>query len=285
MTADAVGVGRRAAPTRRRTVPLAAEDLELQAALAAVERARERPYFDEQADGAERERYYRGLAAAATGAELYRALSALLEATHGPQPAYKPTRLVYPWVDLHPDGLLRSIYSGETFTAEELVRADLEAERARSERLIGVVRDGVALGPRELEAEFDALERELPFNCEHVVPQSWFSKREPMRGDLHHLFACESRCNSFRGNWPYFDFDQRRRALREDCGRLEAEGFQPVGRAGPGRPRHALLPAALPAPGGRQRARAHRRAARAAAALARERSGERLRAPPQRRDP
>ena len=121
---------------------------------------------------------------------------------------------MYPWVDLHPDGLLRSIYSGKRFTAEELVRADLEAERARSERLIGVVRDGVALGPRELEAEFDALERELPFNCEHVVPQSWFSKREPMRGDLHHLFACESRCNSFRGNWPYFDFDRRRRAAR-----------------------------------------------------------------------
>ena len=29
------------------------------------------------------------------------------------------------------------------------------------------------------------------FNCEHVVPQSWFDKKEPMRGDLHHLFACD----------------------------------------------------------------------------------------------
>jgi endonuclease G, mitochondrial len=39
-----------------------------------------------------------------------------------------------------------------------------------------------------------------------VVPQPWFAKREPMRGDLHHLFACESRCNAFRGNTPFFDF-------------------------------------------------------------------------------
>ena len=52
----------------------------------------------------------------------------------------------------------------------------------------------------------DLLEASAPYNCEHVVPQSWFSKKEPMRGDLHHLFACESRCNSFRGNHAYFDF-------------------------------------------------------------------------------
>jgi endonuclease I len=38
------------------------------------------------------------------------------------------------------------------------------------------------------------------------VPQSWYAKAEPMRGDLHHLFACEPRCNSFRSNIPYFDF-------------------------------------------------------------------------------
>ncbi|MEU9014913.1 hypothetical protein AB0D12_35245 [Streptomyces sp. NPDC048479] len=47
-------------------------------------------------------------------------------------------------------------------------------------------------GPAELEAEFDALEASMPFYCEHVVPQSWFTKQEPMRGDLHHLFACEA---------------------------------------------------------------------------------------------
>lgn len=33
------------------------------------------------------------------------------------------------------------------------------------------------------------LETRLPFTCEYVVPRSWFDEREPMRGDLHHLFA------------------------------------------------------------------------------------------------
>ena len=27
-----------------------------------------------------------------------------------------------------------------------------------------------------------------------------------MRGDLHHLFACESRCNGFRANTPFMEF-------------------------------------------------------------------------------
>ena len=89
---------------------------------------------------------------------------------------------------------------------EQLIRADAEIELRRRERLHALLVSASALGPREFEAAFDALEAELPFNCEHVVPQSWFAKHEPMRGDLHHLFACEPRCNSFRGNTPYADF-------------------------------------------------------------------------------
>jgi endonuclease G, mitochondrial len=57
------------------------------------------------------------------------------------------------------------------------------------------------------------------------VPQSWFSKREPMRGDLHHLFACEARCNSFRGNTPYADFPDAQERQMSDCGRSEPQGF------------------------------------------------------------
>jgi hypothetical protein len=44
------------------------------------------------------------------------ALAALLERTHGPRLSYKPAERVYPWVDLHPDGRLRSIYSGRPST-------------------------------------------------------------------------------------------------------------------------------------------------------------------------
>ena len=73
-----------------------------------------------------------------------------------------------------------------------------------------------------------ALEAQLPFNCEHVVPQSWFEKKEPMRGDLHHLFACESGCNSFRGNIPYFDFPDFEEAIRDACGKRDPD--QSTGR-------------------------------------------------------
>jgi endonuclease G, mitochondrial len=65
------------------------------------------------------------------------------------------------------------------------------------------------------------------------VPQSWFGKHEPMRGDLHHLFTCESGCNSFRGNFPYIDFPDAEEAIREACGHREANGFEPAAGKGP----------------------------------------------------
>jgi len=52
-------------------------------------------------------------------------------------------------------------------------------------------------------------------------------KNEPMRGDLHHLFACESGCNSFRGNIPFYDFDVAEEATRTECGRREQDKFEP----------------------------------------------------------
>lgn len=44
------------------------------------------------------------------------------------------------------------------------------------------------------------------FNCEHVVPQSWFGKKSAPRGDLHHLFACEQDCNSIRSSALFDEF-------------------------------------------------------------------------------
>lgn len=208
------------------------EDPDLRAALVDLEAARARPYYDEPADREARERYYGGLETS-DGAGLREALADLLERTHEPRPSYKPMRLVYPWLDLHPDGLLRSIYSAKTFAPEELIRADAGVEAARTRRFEEMVRRESALGPAQLEAQFDALEAALPYNCEHVVPQSWFAKDEPMRGDLHHLFACESGCNSFRGNFPYFDFADPEEAVRQECGRREPQGFEPAAGKGP----------------------------------------------------
>ena len=205
---------------------------DLDRALAALEAGRARVYYDADADADAREEYYAGVDSDARPRELFRALAVLLEATHRSRPAYKPSELVYPWVDLHPDRRLRSIYSGRSFEPEELVRADADIARERIARMQLLVAVEPAMGPREFEAEFDRLEAELPFNCEHVVPQSWFAKREPMRGDLHHLFTCESRCNSFRGNTPFAEFDDRR-VFMDDCGRSEDGGFEPSAGKGP----------------------------------------------------
>ncbi|MEZ4297683.1 MAG: endonuclease [Polyangiaceae bacterium] len=70
----------------------------------------------------------------------------------------------------------------------------------------------------------------MPLNCEHVVPQSWFGKREPMRGDLHHLFACEPRCNSFRGNLSYASFGDEK--SMSGCGQKRGDRFEPLGGKG-----------------------------------------------------
>ncbi|MFM7216924.1 MAG: endonuclease, partial [Bacteroidota bacterium] len=41
------------------------------------------------------------------------------------------------------------------------------------------------------------------FNTEHTFPQSFFSSLEPMRSDLHHLYACDDLSNNQRGNNPF----------------------------------------------------------------------------------
>lgn len=141
--------------------------------------AGERPYYDEMRDNELKASYYSG------GITNIHELQQLLDRTHDHRLPYKPYRYVYPWVDLQENGQLKSLYSGRAMSPLEAIEADI----------------------RLLEAEDDvSLAGEIMLNCEHVVPQSWFGKREPMRGDLHHLFACEPGCNSRRGNNPYYDF-------------------------------------------------------------------------------
>jgi len=50
----------------------------------------------------------------------------------------------------------------------------------------------------------------LPFNCEHIVPQSFFDKRAPMRSDIHHLVPTYDRWNSTRGSFPFDENDDER---------------------------------------------------------------------------
>ena len=206
-------------------------DFLLAEALAEFEAGARRPYYDSAADNADREEYYRNVRDNLTPAARFQVLSNLLRNTHEERPPYKPARQLYPWVDLRPNRKLLSIYSGREFEPEELIRGDIETERRREETLARRAATE-SLGPEALEALASELEAALPFNCEHVVPQSWFEKEEPMRGDLHHLFACEPKCNSFRGNTPYFDFADSDEAVMTDCGRREENRFEPRGGKG-----------------------------------------------------
>jgi endonuclease I len=207
---------------------LAAADVA--AALAELAAARNRVYYDAETDAVAVDAYYHGVAL-----ERY---ADLVARSHTRRPAYKPAQELYPWVDLQPSGMLRSLYTGHEWEPEALIRADLAIAEARAQELTARLAALQARADGAARAEVEAaVEAALPFNCEHVVPQSWFAKREPMRGDLHHLFACEAGCNSFRGNTPFAEFPDfpeptavraALRVVRGECGKSEANGFEPV---------------------------------------------------------
>lgn len=207
-------------------------DPELVKELQLLERARRReiPYYDETVDHALRENYYGNLidrASSLSSREFFKQLRDLLRTTHTQQLSYKPRVHLYPWVDLQPDLIVRSIYSRLEFEPEQIVREDLQIERERTARLQELTRSESFGGTVQLNEQITFLEAELPYNCEHVVPQSWFQKKEPMRGDLHHLFACEVACNSFRSNTPYYDFPDFEEIIRTNCGKSEGNKFEP----------------------------------------------------------
>lgn len=242
-----VAAAPQAAPASpKATPPNASLKSELTDALARLRANESATYYDAAQDTADRDAFYDELDWDRAPEAVFADLSKLLRDKHRTKPPYKPMSEVYPWVDLHPDRKIRSIYSGIAFDAEEFLRLDLEVAAARQAKFTELLAQESAT-PGDFAAGLDALEDALPYNCEHVVPQSWFAKREPMRGDLHHLFACESGCNSFRGNIPYFDFDAGEEVLRNECGRREEGKFEP--EAGHGAVARATLYFLLRYPG------------------------------------
>ena len=195
----------------------------LRQALTELAAAKQRKYLDEKADRKAAADYYSDLDPDAKARALYTALSRLLEKTHRVQPRYSPADELYPWIDLQPDGVLRSIYTEEQFDPQKMIEEAAKIETQRTSFRVANVGDrGTA------DASAEALVEKLhPYNCEHVVCQSWFEHHEPMRGDLHHLFTCERHCNSFRGNSPYVDYPDYLEVVRESCGKREDAGFEP----------------------------------------------------------
>lgn len=187
----------------------------------------DREYYDEASDRDAAAAYYANIDA--EGTDLFTSLSTLVDTTHTIRLTYREARLdhLYPTVDLHPDRRLRSIYSDADLDPNEVIAAELAVEDAR-QRLVREFTTAERFDPSELGGFLTQLEAEHKFNCEHVVPQSWFGEREPMRSDLHHLFTCDPGCNSFRSNIPYWDFPEEEEAVRANCGRTaEGRKFEP----------------------------------------------------------
>jgi endonuclease G, mitochondrial len=195
--------------------------------------ARRRPYYDADADALDRDRYYSSVDLAADDPASIAALSRLVTSTHERLLPYKPSEELYPWVDLHQDGHLRNIYSGSRVDPETVIRDDARIAKARRDLVADFVRSRATFGAREVHEEAKNVEHKLHFNCEHVVPQSWFDGDLPMRGDLHHLFTCEPVCNSDRGNLPYAELTELRTPVA-GCGRRKAkQAFEPFTGKGP----------------------------------------------------
>lgn len=193
-------------------------------------------YFNEIQNEQDKENYYQEID---TGTTLFNELQALLTETHLNQLSYAPSTHLYPLVDLHPDQLLRSIYSGKEFTVEELILMDAQVDQERQQEIVRLTQQESEMTEEDIKLAMEDIELALPYNCEHVVPQSWFGKQNPMRGDLHHLFACETKCNSFRGNLPYYDFEDYEpvpvvelEAERKLCGKSENNSFEPENNKG-----------------------------------------------------
>ncbi|WP_409305689.1 endonuclease I family protein [Peribacillus sp. SCS-155] len=167
----------------------------------------DRPYYDAKQDSQRKEDYYGGISF--EGDNLFNHLNVLLNDTHEKKLEYAPHRYIYPWVDLHENGKLRSLYSG--IKMEPLEAIDQDYQMLISDNFITF-----SIGK--------------PLNCEHVVPQSWFRHEEPMKGDLHHLFSCEPSCNSRRGNSPYYDFTDyvpEVSGIKDGCGKAVEGKFEP----------------------------------------------------------
>lgn len=202
----------------------------LQEALRELQAARSEQYYDAVSDKTNKETYYRNIASEDSDENtLFNLLHHLVEDTHTTRLTYDVARHkhLYTRVDLHPDKMLHSIYTGDVYEPETFIRNDFEI----LERLTMQAQEQLSqmsnIDNTAFAEHLNFLEADAAYNAEHVVPQSWFAKKDPMKSDLNHLFACEVACNSFRGNIPYFEFPDFNEVIRQGCGKREGNRFEP----------------------------------------------------------
>ncbi len=169
-------------------------------------------YYDEQADAIDRDRYYQSVRDSfddGDGAQLYNDLHRLISRNTRDLGYKGARRELYRTIDRRPDGALYYLYSGEGPKNEEEVT-----------------------GPNDSQLS--------NFNCEHVVPQSWFNKARPMKSDLHHLFTEEVKCNSSRANYNMADLPESSRTI-PSCGLVNNKSGEFEPNAGKGAVARAVL--------------------------------------------
>ena len=86
--------------------------------------------------------------------------------------SYDGLKTAYKTTDMRPDGYLRDWYSNTT----------------------SYVPGSNCAGSYEKEGD--------GYNREHLVPQSWFSKRDPMRCDIFHVVPTDAKINGMRADLP-----------------------------------------------------------------------------------
>ncbi|MBW7651496.1 endonuclease I family protein [Anoxybacillus sp. ST4] len=190
-------------------------------------------YYNEKEETRIIERYYEHIHDQTDGTFLFQAYHDLIKRTHIRRMPYFLSKdyYLYTWVDLQPDGTVKSIYSGKKKDPRAVILQDYETIQKRYEQFIQLVKKAKK-GELDLEQKIKMVDKQFKFNAEHVVPQSWFGAKEPMKGDLHHLFVCEPRCNSIRSNFPYADFpfyepESPDEVVQNDCGVAHEEHFEP----------------------------------------------------------
>ncbi|MEA5429248.1 endonuclease [Arcicella lustrica] len=219
------------------------DENQLKKSLNEIKKNKNNEYYDETLDKEKISNYYGTIPSGLSGNKLFDFLSKLVNTTHNTILSYNPSQYLYPWVDLQPDKkTILNIYSGDTSTPEALIKSDFEANQKVLESFYKEFPLTESFESNmTIDEEFflESLENNQGFNCEHVVPQSWFGKKNPMKGDLHHLYSCTPNCNSFRGNIPYYEYSDWEEKVMDNCGNREDNGFEP--KEGKGKVARATL--------------------------------------------
>lgn len=188
-------------------------------------------YYNESNDLEIKENYYRSVLK--DSGSLFNKYHLLLKKTHNPVPYFvSKDQYLYSWVDMQPDGSIKNIYSGIHQDPQDLVKRDFETIQRKYEEFEELLLQNNNGLTETRKKKISNIDYELKFNTEHIVPQSWYGSDEPMKGDLHHLFACQPECNIKRSNLPFADFsfytpESKEEKIRNQCGVVMDGKFEP----------------------------------------------------------